>query len=351
MHLFLENIVPTLVNLWTGQIKGLDTGTENYELVPHIWAEIGEETACAVANIPSAFVRVLGNIAEDRSTFTAEAWGFWFVYLAPILLKGRFQEDKYYYHMLKLSDLMKIMVKLELRDEEVDMIENRLIEWVEEYEEYYYQYDEERLSTCTLPIHGLLHVAAGIRFCGPVWTSWTFSMEHFCGFLQAGLRSRCFPWSNLNKRILHLSYLSQLKVKFNLRDELEELAQLRRNIEFSRNECKYAGYPQHIFSSPFMSNFQPDDEMRRQIAVYLRQVIGGRQDQIIATLPRVMPLWGKVQLCDGDDRLRTVNCLQKRSRGTYRDNSFVRCEIVYESEDGTEIISIHYGRLERVLVC
>jgi hypothetical protein len=135
MHLFLENIVPTLVNLWTGQFKGLDTGTEDYELVPHIWAEIGEETACAVGNIPSAFVRVLGNIAEDRSMFTAEAWGFWFMYLAPILLKGRFQEDKYYYHMLKLSDLMKIMVKLELREEEVDMIENRLIEWVEEYEE------------------------------------------------------------------------------------------------------------------------------------------------------------------------------------------------------------------------
>ncbi|KIJ20553.1 hypothetical protein PAXINDRAFT_28036, partial [Paxillus involutus ATCC 200175] len=55
---------------------------------------------------------------------------------------------------------------------------------------------------------------------GPVWTSWTFSMERFCGFLQAGLCSRRFPWSNLNKRVLHLSYLSQLKVKFNLKEEL-----------------------------------------------------------------------------------------------------------------------------------
>ncbi|KIK80130.1 hypothetical protein PAXRUDRAFT_36281 [Paxillus rubicundulus Ve08.2h10] len=157
MHLFLENIVPTLANLWTGQFKGLDTGTENYELM-----------ACTVANIPSAFVCVLGNIVEDCSMFTAEAWGFWFMYPTPILLKGQFEEDKYHYHMLKLSDLMKIMVKLELREEEVDILENRLIEWVEEYEEYYYQYDEDLLSTCTLLIHGLLHVAAGIQFCGPV---------------------------------------------------------------------------------------------------------------------------------------------------------------------------------------
>ncbi|KAG1732993.1 hypothetical protein EDD22DRAFT_788134 [Suillus occidentalis] len=55
---------------------------------------------------------------------------------------------------------------------------------------YYYQYTEDRLSTCTLPIHGLLHVASGIRYCGPVWTSWTFYMERYCGFLQAHLHSR-----------------------------------------------------------------------------------------------------------------------------------------------------------------
>jgi hypothetical protein len=88
--------------------------------------------------------------------------------------------------------------------------------------------------------------------------------------------------------------------------------------------------PHHIFSSPFTSNFQPDDELRRQIGVYLRQVIGGRRDQIIANLPRVMPLWGKVRLRSGGDRLRTVNCLRKRSRGTYRDNSFVRVCVLLE---------------------
>ncbi|KIK95204.1 hypothetical protein PAXRUDRAFT_141248 [Paxillus rubicundulus Ve08.2h10] len=128
------------------------------------------------------------------STFTAEAWGFWFMYLAPILLKGQFQEDKYYNHMLKLPDLIKLMVKLELQDKEVVVIENGLIEWVE----YYYQY-EDQISACTLPIHRLLHVTEGILFCGLVWTSWIFLMEHFCGFLQAGLHSRHIPWSNLNK--------------------------------------------------------------------------------------------------------------------------------------------------------
>ena len=33
MHLFLENVVPTLVDHWTGCFKGLDSGVENYEIV------------------------------------------------------------------------------------------------------------------------------------------------------------------------------------------------------------------------------------------------------------------------------------------------------------------------------
>jgi len=135
MDLSLENVIPTLVNLWTGQFKGLDTGIEDYEIVPHIWAEVGEETAHAVKDIPSAFVWALGNITKDHSTFTAKAWRFWFMYIAPILLKGHFQHDKYYEHMLEFSDLMKMMIKLELHDDKVDVIENRLIKWVEQYKQ------------------------------------------------------------------------------------------------------------------------------------------------------------------------------------------------------------------------
>lgn len=56
MHLFLENIIPQLVDLWTGHYKMLDVGSEDYELAPYIWEEIGAETAAAVNKIPAAFV-------------------------------------------------------------------------------------------------------------------------------------------------------------------------------------------------------------------------------------------------------------------------------------------------------
>lgn len=67
----------------------------------------------------------------------------------------------------------------------------------------------------------MLHVVADIRFCGPSWTTWTFYMERYCGFLKRGLRSRRFPWANLNNRVLHYAYLEQIGNRYDLTDELE----------------------------------------------------------------------------------------------------------------------------------
>ncbi|KZT21270.1 hypothetical protein NEOLEDRAFT_1028994, partial [Neolentinus lepideus HHB14362 ss-1] len=66
----------------------------------------------------------------------------------------------------------------------------------------------------------LLHLASDIRYCGPVWATWTFYMERFCGYLKSVLRSRSHPWSNLNKRIINLAYLSTLAARYDLDEEL-----------------------------------------------------------------------------------------------------------------------------------
>ncbi|KDQ51673.1 hypothetical protein JAAARDRAFT_62365 [Jaapia argillacea MUCL 33604] len=134
MHLFLENNGPNLVDLWTGRFKGLDTGREEYELAPHVWEEVGRETAEAVKDIPSIFVRALSNIATDRSGFTAESWAFWLMYLAPILLENRFSDPKYHQHLCELAEIMKTCVQFEITDDELDDLEKRIISWVEDYE-------------------------------------------------------------------------------------------------------------------------------------------------------------------------------------------------------------------------
>jgi hypothetical protein len=134
MHLLFENVIKNLVYMWMGKFKGLDAGKECYVIPSAIWEEIGQETVDAVKDIPCAFVRSLGNLAKDSSYFTAEGWAFWFMYLAPILLQGRFQKDVYYDHLCELADIMKICIKFSLKHEEIDELEVRIADWVKEYE-------------------------------------------------------------------------------------------------------------------------------------------------------------------------------------------------------------------------
>ncbi|KAG0691722.1 hypothetical protein DFH29DRAFT_1010338 [Suillus ampliporus] len=73
MHFFLENVVSTLINLWSECFKDLNSGFENYEILGDAWIQIGAETTAAIKDIPAAFVQVLENLAVDHYTFTAEA--------------------------------------------------------------------------------------------------------------------------------------------------------------------------------------------------------------------------------------------------------------------------------------
>jgi hypothetical protein len=133
MHLLFENVIQNLVNLWKGRFKGLGRGKEDYIIPVPVWKEIGKESVMAVKNIPAAFVRSLGNIAEEPGTYTAESWAFWFMYLAPILLKGRLH-DQYYKHFLQLVGILKTCMKYSLSHMEVDAMQVEIISWVETYE-------------------------------------------------------------------------------------------------------------------------------------------------------------------------------------------------------------------------
>lgn len=135
MHLFLENVVQNLVKLWMGKFKKLDVGCEDYKISEEVWEEIGDETAAAMKLNPAAFVRRVPNIATELTQFTAEAWSFWFIHLAPILLRNRFANIKYYDHMCALGDIMKICLQFEITHEEINGLEEKIIDWVETYEE------------------------------------------------------------------------------------------------------------------------------------------------------------------------------------------------------------------------
>ncbi|KAF7302298.1 hypothetical protein MIND_00797300 [Mycena indigotica] len=221
MHLIWENLIKNLVLLWTGEFKGLDEGSGEYVLGKAVWEAVASLGASAGDTIPSAYGSRIPNLSKDRPNVSAEMWGFWTQYLGPVLLHRRFRKERYYRHFLELVRLLNICLKFENTRAEIDEVRLGFVDWVQKYEKFYYQYKPDRLPTCPLTIHALLHIADSIKFCGPVWAYWAFPMERFCGTLTPAIRSRRHPWASLDRHILEVAQLTQVKMVYNVVRDLD----------------------------------------------------------------------------------------------------------------------------------
>jgi hypothetical protein len=134
MHLIFENLVPNLVSHYTGNFKGLNDGTEEYTLTPDIWSEICEIGSASGDTIPSQFGARMPNLEKERSHMTAEAWSFWVMYIAPIILRNCFSKPRYYAHFLKLVHLIHLCLSYNMKASDIDTIRVGFQEWVIEYE-------------------------------------------------------------------------------------------------------------------------------------------------------------------------------------------------------------------------
>ena len=135
MHLIFKNLILNLVKHYTGTFKDLGSGIEDYKLPKEVWSEICEAGSASGDTIPSSFGLRMLNIETEHSSMTAEAWGFWSMYLAPILLQNHFSNQRYYDHFLKLIRLIHKCISFELKRSEVNEIRQGFQDWVLEYEE------------------------------------------------------------------------------------------------------------------------------------------------------------------------------------------------------------------------
>ncbi|KAJ7247743.1 hypothetical protein C8J57DRAFT_1240684 [Mycena rebaudengoi] len=345
MHLLFENIIPILIFFWLGKFKKLDVGDEDYEISAEIWEEIWAETVDAVKDIPADFVRSMTN---GPGTFNTEAWCFWFVYLALILLNNRFRHRKYHKHLCDLSEIIKLCLSFTLTHTQIDDLEVQIISWARTYEEYvhhipyygelnhflfryYYQFKEEWLSACLLTIHGLLH---------------TFWMERYCGFLKAALRSKKSPWANLINIVLKRAYLEQLDARYDVANKLS--TPWSRKTGLASTELP-----------PYDGSFCdcPVDELMYRTQAFAARSLAiswpfwarkMRQKDVEKELPEIMPSWGKVRIIDGDS-IRTASA---SGNGTQqeRNTSFMRYCISTETPQG-DVTQLFYGQLQEILVC
>ncbi|KAF8676920.1 Transposase family tnp2 [Rhizoctonia solani] len=328
MHLIFENIIPTLFDLWTrsGNFEAFGSGTEEYLLHPDVWTTIAEACPLAGNNIPYTFGCRVPDPKKKRAELTAEARLLLATMLGPVLLRGRFVHQKYYRHFIELVRLINMCIDFEITPNDIVTIREGFAKWVKDYEKYYYMNDQARLSACTLPLHALLHIANDIEAMGPVWAYWAFPMERFCGALTRASMSRRFPYSSINRRVLQLAQLSQIKLVYGLTEELE-LDERQENI---RHGVQYDHYPDLVFINP-SKTLPLQRSLQLKIAKYLGPVIGiPVEDMSNALANRPLKVWGRMQRLDkslaeavvGGDVIRGAMVVP--SNKTMRDASHVR---------------------------
>lgn len=136
MHLIWENVVKNLMLLWSGDYKALDVGREAYELPKALWEAIGLASADSGSTIPSSLGPRSPNIASEKASWTADSRSFWTLFVAPIVLDGRFLKDKYYTHFVDFINLVNKCLLYEIERSEVEEVKKGFIHWVQRYEEY-----------------------------------------------------------------------------------------------------------------------------------------------------------------------------------------------------------------------
>ena len=136
MLALFENIIPMLVYLWKGNFHDVDSSEQPYVISPEQWEIIGHRTAQSNHYIPASFSRIIPNINTDQNLFTAEAYAFWFMHMAPTLLQGQFTEERYYKHTMLLIKIIKKCLQFEITHEEIDILESNIATWVQKFEKW-----------------------------------------------------------------------------------------------------------------------------------------------------------------------------------------------------------------------
>ncbi|QRV85537.1 Transposase family Tnp2 protein [Ceratobasidium sp. AG-Ba] len=326
MHVMFENVLPTLIKIWTRTHKFSTFGTtdEGWYLKPSVWSAIGKACEKSGNTIPSRFGCRVPNLAGKKTHVTSEMMFLFATLLAPGLLFRRFDDDVYYRHFISLVTLISKCCQLEYSRDDVQFIREGFAKWVRKYEELYYKKSRNRLRACTLPVHALLHIADDIETAGPIWCYWAFPMERYCGSLSRASISMRFPYASLDRRVRQIAQLAQIKNIYGLREELRLDPQRTTIVEGT----VYAGQPRLVFAHPRRDNVL-NVSTKQKVAAF----IGAHLEIHPTVVSRVIErrpfvLWGRMQQIDhngGGDLVRGRAFSPPSERAT-RDASYVKYE-------------------------
>ncbi|EPS93333.1 hypothetical protein FOMPIDRAFT_1136369, partial [Fomitopsis schrenkii] len=178
------------------------------------------------------------------------------------------------------------------------------------------------VAACPVTIHALLHIADYIKAAGPVWASWAFPMELFCGRLQPAIRSRCFPYANMDRHVLAVARLDHIKKVYSA----DELLALR--CPKVDQATEFPGYTTCKFLRPCTLAKTRDLDVRESIIGALVTRFHRTAAVVRGALPTNVKLWHRIKILPDGDIIRASETYRKQ-RDTH-NATFIRYDTIVD---------------------
>lgn len=215
MHLFCLNIGELLVPIWRGIFKCESTDDKSSwdwaTLTGETWQTHGKLVAAATPFFPASFHRPPRNPAEKISSgYKATEYYLYLFGLGPAFFRT-FLPKKYWKNFCKLVRGVHIIMQRRMTGRQVQESHRYFVQFVEEYENIYYQRRADRLHFNRPCLHAVLHTSPEVLRVGNGCHTDQFTIERAIGDLGKGIRQPSNPYGNLCQLALRRSQINAMK--------------------------------------------------------------------------------------------------------------------------------------------
>ncbi|KAF5336584.1 hypothetical protein D9611_006636 [Ephemerocybe angulata] len=218
MHLFFINLGQLFIPLWQGKLPCEATDSKASwtwaRLTGEQWKQHGALVGESHRYFPSMFHRTPRDPAKKINTkYKATEYYLYLYGLGPGFFRT-FLPRIYWRNFCRLVAITRLYIQRSITGEQLRYGETMAVQFVEEYEEIYYQRRVDRIHFCRPAIHTIIHVAREAARVGPGAYYTQFTMERAIGYFGQEIRQPSNPFGNLAQITVRASQMSALKVVF-----------------------------------------------------------------------------------------------------------------------------------------
>ncbi|KAG2140275.1 uncharacterized protein EDB93DRAFT_1252914 [Suillus bovinus] len=216
MHLISLNIPDLLIPLWRGTFE-CDTDDDKSTwtwavLTGTVWKDFGKAITATTPHLPGFFDRPPRNPAEKiNSGYKAWEYTLLLYGIGPLVLHNVLPLF-YWQHFCKLVGAVRIISQHNITRKELQVAARLFVEFIEEFEQLYYQRRIDRIHFVRQSIHALRHYANEVATKGPLICASQWTMERTIGNIVGEIRQPSNPYSNLAQRAIHRAQHNSLMV-------------------------------------------------------------------------------------------------------------------------------------------